>query len=153
MEHLRDFVKRLCADGTPWPIGLLSAYSHAEVNERFRTLIDFNFEGADYVYNCLPLGLCTSAYAFATLTAVAAEVLRRSELVAALIVLLGDFGGSIGQVPDHPRVARILAVAESLGWALAPEKLRIGLGTRMELLGLMLDTGSMAIGVPDLRRA
>ena len=78
MERLRDFVKQLCADDTLWSIDLLSAYSHAEVNERFRTLIGFNFEGTDCVYNCLPFGLRTSAYAFAKLTAVTAEVLRRA---------------------------------------------------------------------------
>ena len=152
MERLRDFVKQLCADDTLWSIDLLSAYSHAEVNERFRTLIGFNFEGTDYVYNCLPFGLRTSAYAFAKLTAVTAEALRRSGLVTALIVYLDDFGGSIGPVPDHPRMARIVATIKSFGWALAPEKLCIGLGTRLKLLGFMLDTGSMTIGVPDSRR-
>ena len=152
MERLRDFVKQLCADDTLWSIDLLSAYSHAEVNERFRTLIGFNFEGTDYVYNCLPFGLRTSAYAFAKLTAVTAEALRRSGLVTALIVYLDDFGGSIGPVPDHARMARIVATIKSFGWALAPEKLCIGLGTRLKLLGFMLDTGSMTIGVPDSRR-
>ena len=49
-------------------------------------------------------------------------------------------------------MARIVAPIESFGWALAPEKLCIGLGTRLKLLGFMLDTGSMTIGVPDSRR-
>ena len=101
-----------------WSIGLLSAYSHAEVNERFRILIGFNFEGVNYVYNCLPFGLRTSAYAFAKPTAVTAEVLQRSELVTALIVYLSGFGGSIGPVPVHPRMAQVLAAVESFGWAL-----------------------------------
>ena len=48
-------------------------------------------------------------------------------------------------------MARIVAPIESFGWALAPEKLRIGLGTRLKFLGFMLDTGSMTIGVPDSR--
>ena len=81
MKRLRDFVKPLCTDETLWSIGLLCAYSHAEVNKRFRTLTGFNFESADYVYNCLSFGLRTSAYAFAKLTAVTAGVLRRSGLV------------------------------------------------------------------------
>ena len=115
MERLRDFVKQLCTGDTIWSIGLLSAYSHAEVNERFRTLIGFNSEGVDYVYNCLPFGLRTSAYASAKLTAVTAEVLRRSGLVTVLIGYLDDFGGSIGPAPDHPRMARVVATTESIG--------------------------------------
>ena len=146
MERLRDFVKQL------WSIYLLSAYSHAEVSERFRAMTGSNVEGVFYVYNCLPFGLRTSAYASAKLTAVTAEVVRRSELVTALIVHLDDFGGSIGPEPDHPRMARIVTTAESSGWALAPEKLCIGLDTRIKLLGFVLETGSMAIGVPNLRR-
>ena len=152
MERLHDFVKQLCAGDRLWSIDLLSAYSHAEVNERFRTLLGFSFEGVDYVYNCLPFGLRTSAFAFAKLTAVTAEELRRSGLVTALIVYLDDFGGSVGQVADHERMAKIVALITSFGWALAPEKLSIDLGTRLKLLGFMLDTSSMTIGVPDSRR-
>ena len=85
MERLRDFVKKLCTDDTLWSIDLLSAYSHAEVNERFRTLIGFNSEGVDYVYNCLPFGLRTSAYAFAKLTAVTARSLSRALLSYRLV--------------------------------------------------------------------
>ena len=69
-----------------------------------------------------------------------------------MIVYLDDFGGSIGPVPDNPRMARVVATTESFGWALAPERLCIGLGTRLELLGFVLDTGSMTTGVPDSRR-
>ena len=152
MERLQDFVKQLRSDDTLWSIDLASAYHHVEVNERFRTLIGFSFEGVDYVYNCLPFGLRTSAYAFARLTAVTAEVLRISGLVSALIVYLDDFGGSVGRVADHERMAKIVAIVESFGWALAPEKLCIGLGTRIKLLGFMLDTRSMTIGVPHARR-
>ena len=94
MERLQDFVKQLRSDDTLWSIDLASAYHHVEVNERFRTLIGFSFEGVDYVYNRLPFGLRTSAYAFARLTAVTAGVLWISGLVSALIVYLDDFGGS-----------------------------------------------------------
>ena len=50
-------------------------------------------------------------------------------------------------------MAKILATAESFGRALAPEKLCTGLGARIKLLGLMLDTRSRAIGVSHARRA
>ena len=113
IERLREFVKRFCTNGSLWSIYRLSAYSHAEVNERFRTLIGFNFGGVDYVYNCVPFGLLTSAYAPAKLTAVATEVLRRSELATALMMYLDDFGGSIGPVPEHPRMAQIVATTET----------------------------------------
>ena len=74
------------------------------------------------MYNCLPFVLHTSAYAFAKLTAVTAEVPRISGLVSALVVYLGDFGGSVGRVADHERMAKIVATVESFGWALAPER-------------------------------
>ena len=122
------------------------------IASRFRTLLGFTFEGVDYVYNCLPFGLRTSAFAFAKLTAVTAEELRRSGLVTALIVYLDDFGGSVGQAADRERMAKIVALITSFGWALPPEKLYIDLGTRLKLLGFMLDTGSMTTGVPDSRR-
>ena len=48
--------------------------------------------------------------------------------------------------------AKIVALIKSFGWALAPEKLNIDLGTRLKLLGFMLDTSSMTTGVPDSRR-
>ena len=86
MERLHDFVKQLCAEGRLWSIDMFSAYSHAEVNVRFRTLLGFSFAGVDDVYNCLLFGLRTSAFAFAKLTAVTAEELRRSGLVIELIV-------------------------------------------------------------------
>ena len=58
----------------------------------------------------------------------------------------------MGQVVDHERMTKIVALVKSFGWALAPEKLCIDLGTRLKLLGFMLDNGSMTIGVPDSRR-
>ena len=110
-----DFARQFCTGDQLGSIDLLGAYSHAEVNGRFRKLIFFNFEDVDYVCNCLPFGLRNSAYAFAKLTAVTAEVLRRSELVTALVVYLDDSGGSIVPVPDHPQMVRIVATTESFG--------------------------------------
>ena len=51
-------------------------------------MIGVNFEGLDYVYNCLPFGLRTSAYALAKLTAVTAEVLRISGLASGFVCRL-----------------------------------------------------------------
>ena len=108
MERLADFVKQLGRDDLLWSIDLQNTYGHVEVNERFRTLLGFRFEGVDYIYNCLPFGLRTSAYAFAKLTAVTAEELRWRGLMSALIVYLDDFGGSSGPVKDHERMAAIV---------------------------------------------
>ena len=50
-------------------------------------------------------------------------------------------------------MAAIVRVVKSLGWALAPDKLCKDLVPRLKLLGFMLDTRTMTIGVPEARRS
>jgi hypothetical protein len=152
MERLSDFVKELSELDRLFSIDIQSAYHHVEIMPRFRTLLGFTFEGVDYVYNCLPFGLATSAYVFCKFTAVTARALRLSELVTALIVYVDDLGGSIGKTLDRKRMDDILKLTRSFGWVLAPEKIVDALLHRLQLLGFVLDTTTMTIEVPEARQ-
>ena len=53
-------------------------------------------------------------------------------------------------MPDHARMARIVATIKSFGWALAPEKLCIGLPGAPDFLGAgfaSLACRSLLVGV------
>jgi hypothetical protein len=117
MEHLSDFVKELDELDRLFSIDIQSAYHHVEIMPRFRTLLGFTFDGIDYVYNCLPFGLCTPAYVFCRFTAVTARALRLSKLVTALIVYVDDIGGAIGKARDPRRMEAIIKLVRSFGWA------------------------------------
>ena len=153
MERLSDFVKELDELDRLFSIDIQSAYHHVEIMPRFRTLLGFTFDNVDYVYNCLPFGLSTSAYVFCRFTSVTARALRLSELVTALIVYVDDIGGSIGKVLDRKRMDDILKLTRSFGWVLAPEKIVDALAHRLQLLGFVLDTTTMTIEVPEVRQA
>ena len=152
MENLTDFVKQLSLMDKLFSIDIESAYHHVEVVPRHRTLLGFRFEDVTYVYNVLPFGLTTSASVFCAFTAVTAKAVRDSGLVSALIVYVDDFGGSVGQERDTARMEEILRVIRSFGWVLAPGKLNVDLVCRIKLLGFMLDTEAMSIGIPEGRR-
>ena len=152
MENLTDFVKQLSLMDKLFSVDIESAYHHVEVAPRHRTLLGFRFEGVTYVYNVLPFGLTTSASVFCAFTAVTAKAVRDSGLVSALIVYVDDFGGSVGQERDAERMGEILRIIRSFGWVLAPSKLNVDLVCRLKLLGFMLDTETMRIGIPEDRR-
>jgi hypothetical protein len=63
-----------------------------------------------------------------------------------------DFGGSVGQERDTERMNEVLRIVRSFGWVLAPSKLNVDLVCRIKLLGFMLDTETMCIGIPEGRR-
>ena len=152
MENLADFVKQLSFRDKLFSIDIESAYHHVEVTPRHRTLLGFRFEGVTYVYNVLPFGLTTSASVFCAFTAVTAKAVRDSGLVSALIVYVDDFGGSVGKERDTRRMDAVLRIFRSFGWVLAPSKLNVDLVCRIKLLGFMLDTETMRIGIPEGRR-
>jgi hypothetical protein len=152
MERLKDFVKELSERDLLFSVDIQSAYHHVEVMPRFRTLLGFTFDGVDYVYNCLPFGLSTSAFVFCKFTAITARALRRSGLVTALITYVDDIGGSIGQRPDRQRMDAILDLIRSFCWVLSPEKIFDSMVHRLQLLGFTLDTSTMTIGVPAPRQ-
>ena len=152
MENLTDFVKQLSLMDKLFSVDIESAYHHVEVAPRHRTLLGFRFEGVTYVYNVLPFGLTTNASVFCAFTAVTAKAVRDSGLVSALIVYVDDFGGSVGQERDAERMGEILRIIRSFGWVLAPSKLNVDLVCRLKLLGFMLDTETMRIGIPEGRR-
>ena len=152
MENLADFVKQLSFRDKLFSIDIESAYHHVEVTPRHRTLLGFRFEGVTYVYNVLPFGLTTSASVFCAFTAVTAKAVRDSGLVSALIVYVDDFGGSVGKERDTGRMDAVLSIFRSFGWVLAPSKLNVDLVCRIKLLGFMLDTETMRIGIPEGRR-
>jgi hypothetical protein len=153
MESLQDFVKQLSHMDKLFSVDVESAYHHVEIAPRHRTLVGFRFESVTYVYNVLPFGLTTSASVFCLFTAVTAKAVRASGLVSALIVYVDDFGGSVGRERDLVRMQKILDIIRSFGWVLAPDKLHVDLVCRIKLLGFMLDTEFMLIGIPDGRRA
>ena len=152
MARLEDFLKQLARGDCLFTLDIESAYHHVEVNPRFCTLLGFELDGIFYVYRCLPFGLVTSAQVFCALTEVTAQAVRESELVTALICYVDDFGGSVGQEPDHARMQQILALVRSFGWVLAPSKLVIGLEQEVQLLGFVLNTVRMSVRVPTVRR-
>jgi hypothetical protein len=94
----------------------------------------------------LPFGLTTSASVLCAFTAVTAKAVRDRGLVSALIVYMGDFGGSVGQERNTERMNEVLRIVRSFGWVLAPSKFNVGLVCRIKLLGFMLDTETMCIG-------
>ena len=94
MARLEDFLKQL-AQG----VCLLTRDIESQI-----TLLGFELDGIFYVYRCLPFGPVTSAQVFCALTEVTAQAVRDSELVTALICYVDDFGGSVGQEPDHARM-------------------------------------------------
>ena len=152
MESLAQFVKALCFMDKLFFVDIESAYHHIEIAPRHRTLLGFRFECVTYVYNALPFGLTTSANVFCMFTAVTAQAVRTSGLASALIVYVDDFGGSVGQHRDQNRMDGILHIIRSFGWVLAPSKLHIDMSCTLQLLGFMLNTQTMTIGVPDGRR-
>ena len=152
MEKLSNFVKELKKLDRLFTLDISCAYHHVEVAPKHRTFIGFRFEGVTYVYNVLPFGLTTSAYVFCKLTAIAGRALRTSGLVTALITYVDDLGGSVGQKPDPVRMGKIVDLLRSFGWVLAPHKMVTDMGMRVKLLGFMIDTEHMTIGVPESRR-
>jgi hypothetical protein len=65
--------------------------------------------------------------------------------------LVDDLGGAIGKARDPRRMEAIIKLVRSFGWVLAPEKIVDSLLHRIKLLGFMLDTSTMSIGVPAAR--
>ncbi len=78
--------------------------------------------------------------------------MRLNRLLTAQIAYVDDLGGSIGKELNRERMSAILARIRSFGWVLAPEKIVDHLLHRLRLLGFMLDTSTMTIGMPEDRK-
>ena len=122
MDNLRGCAKQTGRLDRLFTIDIAPAYHHIEIAACHSTMPGFHNGAVDYVYNCLPFGLGTSACVFCGFSAVTAEPLWCSGLVSALTAYDGDFGGSVGPVRDLARAGAIVRHIESLCWTIAPGK-------------------------------
>ena len=152
LERLPDYLKQLSKGDLQIVIDITSAYHHIEIHPKHRTLCGFEFEGILYCYACLPFGLGISAFVFCLFTAVTAAALRASGLTKAMIWYVDDCIASAGPTRDDARVAKIVAFIRSFGWHLADPKLDLRQVMCIKGLGFMIDTQSMTLDLPAVRR-
>jgi len=152
LDDVSGFCKLLRRGDRLWGLDLAQAYYHVDINWRFRTLLGFTWRGRLWVFAALTMGLSSSCGIFVRVAGVAAKLMRERGLVDALCHYVDDFIGSNGNSQDRSRALRCVKLLLDLGFALAPAKLRLALGTVFEGLGHVLNTNSLSITITEKRR-
>lgn len=82
MEDLKTVIRLLVPYCYMATIDLNDAFLLVPIGNDFTKYLRFEFNGVLYQFNCLPFGLCTSAYVFAKLLKPVAHFLRSSGFIS-----------------------------------------------------------------------
>ena len=153
LDSVQDFASQLEEDDGMINVDMESGYFHMEIEERFRCLLGFEFEGSFYEFCCLPFGLrCSAAYFQAATAFCTAHIANMYDLKSLTYIDDLGFGGN-GKVFTQAVANAVIAELEKFGWVINFEKSCLTLSTCITLLGFIVDSHLMEYRIPEKRKA
>ena len=152
MEKL-DLLSRIIASGEyMFSADLRSGYHHVPVHEDFWTFLGFTWEGVSYVFKVLPFGLSLSPFVFSKITRWVMKHFRTSYDLPGS-VYIDDFLFSVGL--DYERALKVIPpivkTFRHFGWIVAADKSHRIPATRIQHLGMIVDSVARCFQAPESR--
>ena len=132
-------------------IDLKDAYLSVPVSPKASKYLSFNFEDRFYCYKALPFGLNMSPYLFTKLLRPVVRTLRERGI--RIVIYLDDiilFCESKELCTRHTKI--VLQVLQSLGFTINWKKSVLEPVYKIEYLGLVFDSLSMQVSLPERKR-
>ena len=152
MERL-DLLSRIIAAGEyMFSADLRSGYHHVPVHEDFWTFLGFTWEGVSYAFKVLPFGLSLSPFVFSKITRWVMKYFRTSHQLPGS-VYIDDFLFSVGLDYGHALkvIPSIVKTFRHFGWIVAADKSHRIPTTRIQHLGMMVDSVARCFQAPESR--
>jgi len=153
-ESLRQFQRGIGPADEMFSLDHKSGYHHIPLTEASSRYVGVHWGGRYYVWRALPFGWAPACYVYNTMSTVVAAYLRRQGVHC--LVYLDDFGFSLrGGEPDKRRrlVWLVMAVMYLAGYVVSRSKSHLVPGTRMQLLGFILDSILEQFEIPEAKLA
>mmetsp|Transcript_26121 Transcript_26121/g.35943 ORF Transcript_26121/g.35943 Transcript_26121/m.35943 type:complete len:475 (-) Transcript_26121:37-1461(-) len=153
LDSVKDFGSQLSQDDGMINIDMESGYFHMEVEEKYRCLLGFEFEGKYYEFCCLPFGLrCSAAYFQAATSFCTNFIAKKFGLKS--ICYIDDVAFAHNSSVLSQSAANLIPLQfEKFGWVINQEKSCTVISTCITLLGFIVDSSLMEYRVPDKRKA
>lgn len=129
-------------------IDLKDAYYVIPIAESSKKLLRFLFNGQIYEFTCLPFGLSTAPCVFTKVMKPVVAYLREAGYLSVIylddILMIGDTYSKC-----LTNIRKTTALLQELGFVINWKKSQTSPSTKVKFLGLMLDTRSVVVELPD----
>ena len=150
METLKDVKNILKENDFMVKIDLKDAYFSVPINKESRKYVRFEWEGNLYEFQCLMFGLVPAPRIFSKLLKVPMSLLRRINVT--LIIYTDDIL-IIAHTCQEAYLAQdsTIFLLQNLGFTINFKKSELTPSQKMEYLGVVIDSNSMTLSIPEAR--
>jgi len=150
MEDIRTAISLVRKDSYMATIDLKDAYFLIPIHESDRKYLKFLWKGQRYQFTCLPFGLSIAPYVFTKVLKPVVSYLRQRSIL--LVTYIDDWLFLASSDSGCRKTGNIIMeFLTKLGFTINHEKSKLNPGTKVEYLGLAIDSHNFEISVPEAR--